>query len=230
MVAAPSQVSMSALSSDQPDAVVPRDGRRPLPSQVEVAVHQLQPGVQCADAVKLGRRGKAGCHDGDLQPPAATGPGQGLAQVARTGADRGSRAITGEQASATTSVPRALKLRTGFAVFQLDAHRAPPAGLQRLAAIQRSIEKNRVDHPASRPDPGRVQARLRHGSSLPPPLFHLGERPAARAVPGGVPAPAQRECRCRAVPGTVRVSSPGQVWQVRPRPVPWAPRPARGSG
>jgi len=48
--------------------------------------------------------------------------------------------------------------------LELDAHRASQAGLQRLAAVQRSVEKNRVDHPAGRPDPGHVQARLRHGT------------------------------------------------------------------
>jgi hypothetical protein len=48
--------------------------------------------------------------------------------------------------------------------FELDAHRAPEAGLQGLAPVQRSVEENRVDYPASRPDPGRVQARLLHGT------------------------------------------------------------------
>jgi hypothetical protein len=49
--------------------------------------------------------------------------------------------------------------------FELDAHRAPEVGLQRLAAVQRSVEKNRVDHPASRPDPGSVEARLEHDTA-----------------------------------------------------------------
>lgn len=49
--------------------------------------------------------------------------------------------------------------------FELDAHHAPETGLQRLAAVQRSVEKNRVDHPASRPDPGSVQARLLHDTA-----------------------------------------------------------------
>ena len=149
---------------DQPDAVVPREGRRPLAGHLDVAVHQLQPGVQCADAVKLGRRREAGCHDGDLQPPAAAGPGQGLAEVARAGAHHGSRAIVGEQARdylGAAGLEAADRVRR----FELDAHRAPQAGLQRLAAVQRSVEKNRVDHPASRPDPGSVKARLLHGTA-----------------------------------------------------------------
>ena len=41
---------------------------------------QLQPGVQGADAVELGRGREAGGHDGDFEPPAAAGPGQGLAR------------------------------------------------------------------------------------------------------------------------------------------------------
>ena len=49
--------------------------------------------------------------------------------------------------------------------FELDAHRAPEAGLQRLAGVQRSVEKNRVDHPASRPDPSSVEARLLHDTA-----------------------------------------------------------------
>ena len=149
---------------DQPDAVVPRDGRRPLASHLEVAVHQLQPGVQCADAIKLGRRRKAGCHDGDVEPPAATGPGEGLAKVARAGAHHGSRAIVGEQARDDLGAA-GLEAADRVRRFELDAHRAPEAGLQRLAAVQRSVEKNRVDHPASRPDPGSVEARLLHDTA-----------------------------------------------------------------
>jgi hypothetical protein len=38
-------------------------------------------------------------------------------------------------------------------------------GLQRLAAVQRSVEENRVDHLASRPDPGSVEARLLHDTA-----------------------------------------------------------------
>lgn len=38
-------------------------------------------------------------------------------------------------------------------------------GLQRLAAVQRSVEKNRVDYWASRPDPTSVEARLLHGTA-----------------------------------------------------------------
>ena len=149
---------------DQPDAVVPREGRRPLASHVEVAVHQLQPGVQCADAIKLGRRREAGCHDGDLQPPAATGPGEGLAEVARAGAHHGSRAMAGEQARDDLGAA-GLEAADRVRRFELDAHRAPEAGLQRLAPVQRSVEKNRVDHPASRPDPGSVEARLLHDTA-----------------------------------------------------------------
>jgi hypothetical protein len=149
---------------DQPDAVVPREVRGPLASHVEVAVHQLQPGVQCADAIKLGRRRKAGGHDGDVEPPAATGPSQGLAEVARAGAHHGPRAMAGQQARddlGAASLEAADRIRR----FELDAHRAPQARLQRLAAVQRGVEKNRIDNPASRPDPSSVQARLLHDTA-----------------------------------------------------------------
>jgi hypothetical protein len=49
--------------------------------------------------------------------------------------------------------------------FKLDAHRAPQARFQRLAAVQRSIEKNRIYQLATRPDPGRVKPRLRHDTA-----------------------------------------------------------------
>ena len=49
--------------------------------------------------------------------------------------------------------------------FELDAHRAPETGLQCLAAVQRRVEKNRVDYPASRPDPSDVEARLLHDTA-----------------------------------------------------------------
>ncbi len=66
---------------------------------------------------------------------------------------------------ATTSVPRALKLRTGVGRFELDAHRAAEAGLQRFAAVQRNVEKHGVDHPASRLDSSCVEARLLHDTA-----------------------------------------------------------------
>jgi len=49
--------------------------------------------------------------------------------------------------------------------FELDAHCAPEVGLQRLAAVQRSVEKYRVDYPASRPDPSSVEARILHDTA-----------------------------------------------------------------
>jgi hypothetical protein len=138
-----------------------RDGRRPLAGHVEVAVDQLQPGAQCADAVKLGRRREAGCHDGDVEPPAATGPGEGLAKVARAGAHHGSCTAVGEQARddlGATGLEAADRVRR----FELNAHPAPQIGLKRLAAVQRSVEEERVDYPASRLDPGNVETRFQH--------------------------------------------------------------------
>ncbi len=149
---------------DQPDAVAARDGRCPFARHLVVAVHQFQPGVQCADAIELGHSCEAGGHDGDVEPPAATGPGEGLAEVARAGADHGSRATVGEPARdylGAAGLEAADRVRR----FEFDAHLAPGTGLQRLAAVQRSVEKNRVDHPASRPDPGSVEARLLHGTA-----------------------------------------------------------------
>jgi hypothetical protein len=149
---------------DQPDAVVLRDGRRPLAGRVEVAVHQLQPGVQGADAVKLGRGREAGGHDGYLQPPAAAGPGQGLTEIARAGAHHGPRAAFGKQARDQLGAA-ALEAADRVRRFELDAHRAPEGGLQCLAAVQRSVQENRVDHPAGGPDPGGVETRLLHEAS-----------------------------------------------------------------
>lgn len=149
---------------DQPDAVVACDGRRPLASHLVVAVHQFQPGAQRADAIKLGPGREAGCHDGDVEPPAATGPGEGLAEVARARAHRGSRATVGELVRDDLGAA-GLEAADRVRRFELDAHRAPEAGLQRLAAVQRSVEKDRVDHPAGRPDPSSVETRLLHGTA-----------------------------------------------------------------
>jgi hypothetical protein len=74
------------------------------------------------------------------------------------------RAMAGEQARddlGTAGLEAAYRVGR----FELDAHRAPQAGLQRLTPVPRSAEKNRVDHPASRPDPGRAQTRLRHDTA-----------------------------------------------------------------
>jgi hypothetical protein len=101
---------------------------------------------------------------GDVEPPAATGPGEGLAKVARAGAHHGSRAIAGEQARDYLGAA-GLEAADRVLRFELDAHRAPEVRLQRLAAVQRSVEKNRVDYPASRPDPSSVEARLLHDTA-----------------------------------------------------------------
>ncbi len=76
----------------------------------------------------------------------------------------GSRASAGEQARDDLGAA-GLEAADRVRRFELDAHGAPEAGLQRLAAVQRSVGGNRVDHPASRPDPGRVQARLLHDTA-----------------------------------------------------------------
>jgi hypothetical protein len=87
-----------------------------------------------------------------------------LAKVARAGAHHGWRAIAGEQAR---DYLRAAGLEAADRVrrFELDAHRAAEVGLQRLAAVQRSVEKNRVYYPASRPDPSSVEARPLHDAT-----------------------------------------------------------------
>jgi hypothetical protein len=149
---------------DQPDPVAQRQGRRPLERHLDVAVHQLQRGVQSADAIKLGRRGKAGCDDGDVEPPAATGPSEGLAKVARAGAHHGSRAVVCELASDDLGTA-GLEAADGVRRFELDAHRAPENGFQRFAAVQRSVTKNRVDYGAGRSDPSSVEARLLHDTA-----------------------------------------------------------------
>jgi len=149
---------------DQPDAVVPRGSRRPLARHLDIAVHQLQSRVQCADAIKLGRGREAGCHHGDVEPPAATGPRQGLSKVARAGAHHGSRAVVGEQTCDDLSAT-GLKAADRIRRFELDAHHAPEVALQCLAAIHRRIEKYRVDYSASRPDPSSVEARLLHDTA-----------------------------------------------------------------
>nr|WP_063775784.1 hypothetical protein [Streptomyces odonnellii] len=149
---------------EQPDAVVVGDRRRPLAGQLVVAVHEFELGTQCTDAVELGRGGEAGCHDGDVEPPGATGPGEGLAEVARAGAHHGLRAIVGEQADDQLGAA-ALETADRIRRFEFDAHRAPEAGLQRLTAVQRGVEKDRVDRPASRPDPSGVEARPVHDTA-----------------------------------------------------------------
>ena len=149
---------------EQPDAVVARDGRRPLAGQLVVAVHQFQCGAQGADAIELGRGREAGGHDGDVEPAAAAGPGEGLAEVARAGAHHTARALVGEQARdqlGAAGLEAAHRVRR----FEFDADRAAEAGLQCLAAVQRSVEKNGIDHPAGRPDPSSVEARLLHDTA-----------------------------------------------------------------
>jgi hypothetical protein len=113
---------------DQPDAVVARDGHRPLAGHVEVDLHQLQPGVQCADAIKLDRRSKAGCDDGDIDSPGATGPSESLAKVTRAGAHERRRASVGKKARdylCAAGLEAADRVRG----FELDAHRATKFGL-----------------------------------------------------------------------------------------------------
>ena len=144
---------------DQPDAVVARDGHRPLAGQLEVAVHQLQLRAERADALELGRRREAGRHDLDVEPPAAGGPGEGLAEVARARAHRGAGERARDQLGAA-----ALEAADRVRRFELDAHRAPEGRLQRVAPVQRRVEEDRVDHPAGRADASEVEARFRHGA------------------------------------------------------------------
>jgi len=50
--------------------------------------------------------------------------------------------------------------------FKLDAHRAPEFGLQRLAAVQRGVQENRVNYPAGGSDhPSCVEARPFHDTA-----------------------------------------------------------------
>ena len=64
---------------------------------------------------------------------------------------------------AMSSMPRALKLRTGFAVssLMLTVH---PGRAPAPRSGTAECRENRVDDPASRLDPGHVKARLLHGT------------------------------------------------------------------
>jgi hypothetical protein len=135
-----------------------------------VAIYQLQLGAQCPDAIELDRGREAGRHDGDVELPAAARPGQGLAQVARAGAHHGVLSVVRELARDEFGAA-ALEAADRVRRFELDAHRAPERGLQRLAAVQGSAEKDGVDYPASRLDPSGIEARLR-----PPPAPALAMR------------------------------------------------------
>ena len=59
--------------------------------------------------------------------------------------------------------------------LQLDTHRAAELGLQRVAAVQRSVEKDRVDVPAGRADPGEVETRREHDQQRTPSELSLVE-------------------------------------------------------
>ena len=59
MVAAPLAGFDVQAVFDEPDAVVSRNGRRPLACHLDVAVDQLQPRTEQADAIKLDRRREA---------------------------------------------------------------------------------------------------------------------------------------------------------------------------
>lgn len=148
---------------EQPDAFMPRDGCRPGPCHLVIAVHQLQSRAQRADVIELDRRCKPGCHDCDLETPGATRPSQGLSEVARAATHHGGRAFVGKPARDYLG-PASLEATDRVRRFELDAHGAAEV-FQRLAAVQRRVEKNRVDHPTSRPDAGGVEARLLHNAA-----------------------------------------------------------------
>jgi hypothetical protein len=65
-----------------------------------------------------------------------------------------------------SAVLRALKLRTGFAVSSLMLTADPRPGSSASHRYSgRSVEKDRVDHLANRPDPGSVETRLLHDTA-----------------------------------------------------------------
>src|SRR4051794_6857210 len=150
---------------EEPNSVVLRDGSSPLTSQLVVTVHQFQPGAQCADAIELGRGREAGRNDRDVNSPTTARPRERLPEVARAGAHHRSRPALGELARhylGTTALEAANRVRR----LQLDAHRTPERGLQRLALIQRTVQKPRIDPPPSRADPIGVEARPLHTQDL----------------------------------------------------------------
>ena len=129
-----------------------------------VTIHQLKLGAERPDAIELDRGRETGRHDGDVEPAVTARPGQGLAQVARAGAHHGAPAVASELARDEFA---AAGLETADRVhrLELDAHRAPERGLQRLAAVQGSVEKDGVDYPASSLDPRSVEARPGHDTA-----------------------------------------------------------------
>jgi len=161
---APSQVSISGLSSTSriPSHCAMAAARSRAMSKSPSTNSNLAPNARMQ--IQLGRRRKAGCHDGDVEPPAATRPRERVAKVARTRAHDGSRAILGEQARDHLSAAR-LEAADRIRRLELDAHRAPDVALQRLATVERSVEKNRVDYPTSRLDASSVEARILHGTA-----------------------------------------------------------------
>jgi hypothetical protein len=90
-----------------------------------------------------------------------TRPGERLAEIAGAGAYRGSPAAANEQTRHDLGSP-ALEAADRVRRFQLDAHPAAEFAFERGTAVQRGVEKNRVDHPARRMDPVEVQARPGH--------------------------------------------------------------------
>ncbi|NYI91497.1 hypothetical protein HNR02_004820 [Amycolatopsis endophytica] len=144
---------------DQPDALPPGEGGRALTGRFDVAVDEVQGRAQRADAVEFDGRCGAGSHHGDLDPPAAAGPREGLAEVARAGARHGPRTGSGERARdefGSMGLEAADRVRR----FELDAHRAAQAWLQRFAPVERTVREHRIDHPREtaarkRDEPGR---------------------------------------------------------------------------
>jgi hypothetical protein len=135
-----------------------------LAGHLDVPVHQDQLGPERADPVELGRGRRARCHHRHVQATATTRPSQRLTEVSGARADRGPYAGIREQGRHHLGPP-ALEAANRVGRFQLDAHRATECAFQRLAAIQRSIEKHRVDHPARRPDSVEIQTRRGHGKT-----------------------------------------------------------------
>ena len=123
--------------------------RRPLPGGVEVAVDQFEPGTEGMDAIELRGRSGTGGDDGDVETAPPARPCEGLAEVARARAHD----VPGAEAGRDQFGAAALEAAHRVGRLELDAHRATEIGLQRLAAVQRGVEVDRVDDPAGRLDP-----------------------------------------------------------------------------
>jgi hypothetical protein len=102
-----------------------------------------------------------------MEGTAATRPGERLAEVAGAGAHYGCPAPVGQQARYKLGTP-GLEAADRVRRFQLDTYRAAKLARQCVALVQRSIQKYRIDHVASRADPVKIEARPDHDETAYP--------------------------------------------------------------